>query len=84
MDTHWMQFATACRDQAFLACDFSERLISECGGHEDIAWAVYFAAGENSIGWLNSPVPALDMAQPIDLVRRGESDRLRACLQRMP
>ena len=79
----WKGFAEAVKSE-FSRCDFQEELIAACGGAEDIAWAVFFHHGSDSLEWLEGKIPFLDHARPCDLIQRGRSDQVRECLWRTP
>jgi len=83
MDARWYKFAELCRSE-FLLCGFQEQLISECFGHEDVAWVVFFHLQEQALNWLQSQVPALENRIPISLIETGSIDEVRRCLWSMP
>ena len=79
----WLSFADICRG-SFSECTFQDTLIAECGGSEDLAWAVFYRLGNASLAWMNHNIPALDHAMPADLIRSGNANNVRSCLLRMP
>jgi len=83
MDNRWYTFAEVCRDE-FMQCSFKSELIAQCGGNEDIAWAVFFHLREDSLEWLKREVPALEHRVPVALIHGGDSDLVRDCLWSMP
>ncbi|MBC5767965.1 antitoxin Xre/MbcA/ParS toxin-binding domain-containing protein [Ramlibacter albus] len=83
MDPRWFTFAQACRPE-FDKCSFQGELIAACGGAEDIAWALFFHMGAQSMSWLQRSIPALDGSVPSHLIATGHGDRVRECLWRMP
>ena len=83
MDRGWNEFAEVCR-RAFDSCTFKSALAKECGDNDDIAWATFYHAGEQSMQWLRHNVPALDGHVPSVLIATGQADRVRVCLMRMP
>lgn len=83
MDPKWCVFAAICR-QEFATCIFQDRLIAECQGNEDIAWATYFHLREHALDWIHEPVPALGKEMPMTLLTSGRADEVRYCLWSMP
>jgi hypothetical protein len=79
----WLEFAVACKS-FWTECDFQEKLVTACGGAEDIAWAIYFHHGASSLEWLEAEVAFLGQTRPCDLIEHGKGDRVRECLWRTP
>ncbi|RWX51309.1 hypothetical protein VU01_11622 [Candidatus Electrothrix marina] len=83
-------------DQAFI--EYSENFIEfwetfkdkvqllELLGHDlVIARPIAYHLGENYADWLNSSVPALDNATPLDCLKTADGiKRLKTCLRRLP
>ena len=79
----WDEFARLGRDE-FQSCAFKDQLIAECDGNEDIAWVLFHHMGDHALEWLHKVVPALEHNVPIELIRSGQADRVRACLWSFP
>jgi hypothetical protein len=79
----WSDFVSACGPR-FDDCANREELVLACAGDTEIACAVYFHAGEHSLAWLASPVPALQGRSPLETLAAGRGDELRKVLLRMP
>jgi hypothetical protein len=79
----WLAFAAVAKD-GFAKCGFQAQLIAQCGGAEDIAWAIYRHHGESSLEWTEAEIPVLGGFRPGDLIKQGDGDRVRECLWRTP
>jgi hypothetical protein len=79
----WQKFTDVCHGE-FFHCAFQDRLISECSGLQDVAWAVFYRMLDDSISWLHGSIPALKGAVPAALLSSGRANEVRSCLWRMP
>lgn len=79
----WLNFSNIC-EKEFHRCDFQALLIQECLGNADIAHAVFYHLGGDSIAWLYQSIAALDGHSALNLIRQGEANQVRECLWRMP
>jgi hypothetical protein len=78
MDPRWNAFAGVCR-QEFTKCEFQDRLIGECAGMQDVAWAIFYHCREKSLLWLQGKIPALHGEVPAVLLASGRADEVRYC-----
>lgn len=83
MDSRWYTFAGICKER-FGECEFQERLIAECGGNEDIAWAAFFHLRSDALSWLERRIPILSNKTPAELICKGKSDEVRHALWSFP
>lgn len=78
-DPAWEAFVDVFAEE-WKRCAFADELLSWCGGHRDIAMAVYGVMGEDARRWMETEIPALDELRPRECIA---SERLRKRLRSM-
>lgn len=68
----------------FEECKFKEALIRKCGGHKDIACAIYYHSLSNALDWMDRRIPALNNKVPSREIEIGNVNNVRQVIWRMP
>ncbi|MDA0149540.1 antitoxin Xre/MbcA/ParS toxin-binding domain-containing protein [Vibrio sp. LaRot3] len=79
----WNKYVS-CLEDNFESCTFKDELLGKCGGNRDIAITIYYHSQDNSLKWMDSPIPALENKIPSKEISAGRADTVRQVIWRIP
>ncbi|MEC0270459.1 antitoxin Xre/MbcA/ParS toxin-binding domain-containing protein [Paenibacillus anseongense] len=80
-EQHWLEFVETCSKYV----DENDIEFGDISVPKDIAIVLYWRLKNHANNWLFKPVPALNYARPIDLLKSDDGKKiLKVALMRMP